>query len=145
MSDIEGAFDAVVPVAAHMPDGGFTFMSLPVAVRILVDTVEVFVDVRSRVLVDGDSAAAFGLRMPSGCGNGTGVAVLPFEDAMLLVFLPQERPRRPWKLRSVLSVRGSTCQPRVADCWFNWQWRGALAGSLFFVDFITWDDICFFQ
>lgn len=69
MSDIEGALAAVVPVAAHMPGGGFTSISLPVAVRILFETIEVLVEVRSRVLVEGDSAVglvALGLRMPSG-------------------------------------------------------------------------------
>jgi hypothetical protein len=61
MSDSEGAFAAVVPVAAHMPGGGFTSMSFPVAVRILLDTVEALVDVRSRVFVEGDSAVALEL------------------------------------------------------------------------------------
>jgi hypothetical protein len=118
MSVIEGAFDAVAPVAAHMPGGGFTSISLPVAVRILFDTVETFVDVRPRVFVEDDSAVglgAFGLRMPSGCGNGTGVATLLFEDAMVTVILSQERPYLSAKLRPILSVRGSACQPRVVD------------------------------
>jgi len=67
MSVIEGALAAVVPAAAHMPGGGFTSINLPVAVRILLETMEALVEVRSRVL--GDSAvglAALGLRMPSG-------------------------------------------------------------------------------
>lgn len=56
MSDIEGALAAAVPVAAHMPAGGLASISFPVAVRILLETAEAFVEVRSRVLVDGDSA-----------------------------------------------------------------------------------------
>jgi len=69
MSVIEGALAAVAPAAAHMPGGGFTSINLPVAVRILLETMEALVEVRSRVLVEGDSAvglAALGLRMPSG-------------------------------------------------------------------------------
>lgn len=78
MSDIEGALAAVVPVAAHMPGGGFASINFPVAVRILLETD----DVRARVFVDVGSAAGLdapGLRMPSGCGNGTGVCILLLE------------------------------------------------------------------
>jgi len=39
-----------------MPAGGLASISFPVAVRILLETVEAFVEVRSRVFVDGDSA-----------------------------------------------------------------------------------------
>jgi hypothetical protein len=69
MSDSEGALAAVVPVAAHMPGGGFTSISFPVAVRILFETVEALVEVRSRVVAEGDSTVgldALGLRRPSG-------------------------------------------------------------------------------
>ena len=69
MSDNEGALAAVVPVAAHIPWGGFTSISFPVAVRILFETVEALVEVRSRVVVEGDSTVgpdALGLRTPSG-------------------------------------------------------------------------------
>ena len=82
MSDIEGALAAVVPVAAHMPGGGFASINFPVAVRILVETDDALVEVRARVVVDVGSAAgldAAGLRMPSGCGNGTGVCILLLE------------------------------------------------------------------
>jgi hypothetical protein len=87
MSDSDGAFEAVVPVAAHMPGGGFTSMSLPVAVRSLFETVEALVDVRSRVFVEGES------QRPSGCGNGTGVAVSLLGDAIFIGMLSQERLR----------------------------------------------------
>ena len=69
MSDSEGALAAVVPVAAHMPGGGFTSISFPVAVRILFKTVEALVEVRSRVVAEGDSTVgldALGLRRLSG-------------------------------------------------------------------------------
>lgn len=69
MSDSEGALAAVVPVAAHMPGGGFTSISFPVAVRTLFETVEALVEVRSRVVAEGDSTAgldALELRRPSG-------------------------------------------------------------------------------
>jgi hypothetical protein len=69
MSDSEGALAAVVPVAAHIPGGGSASINLLVAVRILFETIDALVEVRSRVWVDGDSAAgldALGLRMPSG-------------------------------------------------------------------------------
>lgn len=82
MSDIEGALAAVVPVAAHMPGGGFASINFPVAVRILLEIDDALVEVRARVFVKGDSATgldAFGLRMPSGCGNGTGVGMLLLE------------------------------------------------------------------
>ena len=87
MSDSDGAFEAVVPVAAHMPGGGFTSMSLPVAVRSLLETVEALVDIRSRVFVEGES------QRPSGCGNGTGVGVSLLDDAMFVGMLSQERLR----------------------------------------------------
>jgi len=82
MSDMEGTLAAVVPVAAHMPGGGFASINFPVAVRILLETDDALVEVRARVLVDVGSAAgldAAGLRMPSGCGNGTGVCILLLE------------------------------------------------------------------
>lgn len=86
MSDSEGALDAVAPVAAHMPGGGFTSISLPVAVRILFETVDAFVELLLRDVAEGVSVVAgSGSRMPSGCGNGTGVAILLFEEAMIAV------------------------------------------------------------
>lgn len=86
MSASDGALEAVVPVAAHIPGGGFASISFILAVRILLDTVEALVDVLSRRVLEGVSgglALALGLRMASGCGKGTGVGVeLGFEDAM---------------------------------------------------------------
>lgn len=67
MSTSEGAFDTVLPVAAHMPGGGSASMSFMLALRILLDAEDALVDVRARCLPFGVS-----LR-PSGCGNGTGV------------------------------------------------------------------------
>lgn len=49
MSANDGAFDTVVPVAAHMPGGGEASISLRLAVRILFETVEAVVEDRSRV------------------------------------------------------------------------------------------------
>lgn len=46
MSAIEGAFDAVEPVAAHIPGGGFASISLMLAVRTLLDIFEALVEVR---------------------------------------------------------------------------------------------------
>jgi hypothetical protein len=85
MSDREGALAAVVPVAAHIPGGGLTSISFPVAVRILLETVEALVEVRSRVFGPGDSVVGLdvlGLPMPSGWGNGTGVGTPLFGEAM---------------------------------------------------------------
>ena len=82
MSDIDGALATVVPVAAHIPGGGFASISFPVAVRILLEIDDALVEVRACVFVEGGSAAglaAVGLRMPSGCGNGTGVGMLLLE------------------------------------------------------------------
>lgn len=86
MSASDGALDAVVPVAAHIPGGGLASINLILAVRILFDAVEAMVDVLSRRVFDGESgvlAVALVSRMPSGCGKGTGVGVeLGFEDAI---------------------------------------------------------------
>jgi hypothetical protein len=71
--------------------------------------------------------------MPSGCGNGTGDAVLLFEDAIVT----EVRPRLLCRIRLVLSVRGSTCQPRAVDCWLDWQWARCLGGILAFGGIIT--------
>lgn len=84
----DGAFDAVVPVAAHMPGGGLASMSFMLAVRILfvVDVMEALVDVLWRRVPVGESvgrAVESGLRIPSGCGKGTGVGV-GVEDAMFV-------------------------------------------------------------
>jgi hypothetical protein len=89
MSASEGALDAVVPVAAHIPGGGLASMSFMLAVRILFEVVEALVDVlwrRVAVAVavgeSGGVALALGSRTPGGCGKGTGVEV-EFEGAML--------------------------------------------------------------
>jgi hypothetical protein len=87
MSASEGALDAVAPVAAHIPGGGLASMSFMLAVRILFEVVEAFVDVlwrRVAVAVgeSGGVALALGSRTPGGCGKGTGVEV-EFEGAML--------------------------------------------------------------
>jgi len=57
MSFNEGAFDAVAPVAAHIPGGGFASMSFMLAVRILfeVDVAEALVDVLWRRVSVGES------------------------------------------------------------------------------------------
>jgi hypothetical protein len=67
MSTSEGAFETVLPVAAHMPGGGSASISFMLALRILLDAEDALVDVRARCLPFGAS-----LR-PSGCGKGTGV------------------------------------------------------------------------
>lgn len=74
MSANEGTLDAVVPVAAHMPGGGLASISLMLAVRSLLDVVEALVDVLWRRVLVGESGV-LGPRMPSGCGNGTGVDI----------------------------------------------------------------------
>jgi hypothetical protein len=67
MSTSEGAFEAALPVAAHMPGGGSASMSFILALRILLDAEDALVDVRARCL-------PFGLSLrPSGCGKGMGV------------------------------------------------------------------------
>jgi len=79
---MDGALATVVPVAAHIPGGGFASISFPVAVRIILEIDDAVVEVRAPVFVEGGSAAGLdevGLRMPSGCGNGTGVGVLLLE------------------------------------------------------------------
>ncbi len=67
MSNKEGAFEATLPVAAHMPGGGSASMSLMLALLILLDADEALVEVRVRCLLFGPSCK------PWGCGNGTGV------------------------------------------------------------------------
>lgn len=62
-------------------------MSLTLAVRILFDAVEALVDVLLRRVPVGESVRlllALGLRMPSGCGKGTGVGV-EFGEAMIVL------------------------------------------------------------
>ena len=59
MSEREGALAAAVPVAAHMPGGGLASINLPVALRSLLETIEAFVEVRSRALAEGASRAGF--------------------------------------------------------------------------------------
>lgn len=81
MSAKDGALDAVWPVAAHMPGGGDASMSFILAVRILLETLEELVSDLWRVLdcvVAGLDAC--GLCIPSGCGKGTGVGMLPLES-----------------------------------------------------------------
>lgn len=89
MSDSDGALDAVVPVAAHIPGGGVASISLMLAARNRLEAVEAVVDVLWRVSVVGDSVEGLdgsGSRSPSGRGKGTGVDVPEFwfwsEDAM---------------------------------------------------------------
>lgn len=86
MSEREGALATVVPVAAHIPGGGLASISLPVALRSLLETVEAFVELRSRALLRGTSGAGVGeswLVISWGCGKGTGVETLLLEGAML--------------------------------------------------------------
>lgn len=75
MSTSEGAFDATLPVAAHMPGGGFVSMSFKLALRNLLEAVETLVEVRARCL---PVVFPFGIVVelswrPSGCGKDTGV------------------------------------------------------------------------
>jgi hypothetical protein len=76
MSASEGALEATLPVAAHMPGGGFASMSFMLAVRILLDAVEVLVPVRPRCFVEGVAAPSELVWRSSGHGNGTGVDML---------------------------------------------------------------------
>ena len=74
-----------MPAAAHIPGGGFASISFPVVVRILLEIDDALVEVRAYVFVEGSSATgldAAGLRMPSGCGNGTGVGI-PLLEAII--------------------------------------------------------------
>ena len=71
MSFSDGAFEAALPVAAHMPGGGSASINLMLAVRMRLDAVELLVDVRGRCFPFGPS------RRVSGCGNGTGVEIAP--------------------------------------------------------------------
>jgi hypothetical protein len=87
MSANDGAFDAVAPVAAHIPGGGLASMSFRLAVRILFEAIEAPVDVLLRRVPVGEAVGlvlALGLRMLSGCGKGTGVDV-ELDDAMTAV------------------------------------------------------------
>jgi hypothetical protein len=68
MSTSDGAFDAALPVAAHIPAGGSASMSFMLAVRMILDAVEVLVGIRGRFVVFWSSLGA------SGCGNGIEVA-----------------------------------------------------------------------
>jgi hypothetical protein len=78
MSASEGALEATLPVAAHMPGGGFASMSFMLAVRILLDVVEALVPVRARAFVE-DVASGFGLVwISSGRGKGTGVDMFAY-------------------------------------------------------------------
>ena len=74
MSTSEGAFETVLPVAAHNPGGGSASMSFMLTLRILLDAEDALVDVRARCLPFGVS-----LR-PSGWGKGTGVETFAGED-----------------------------------------------------------------
>lgn len=78
MSTTEGAFDATLPVAAHMPGGGFASISFVLALRILLDAVETLVEVRARCL-PADVGVFELLWRPSGCGKGTGVETFAWE------------------------------------------------------------------
>jgi hypothetical protein len=73
MSTSEGAFETVLPVAAHMPGGGSASISFMLALRILLDAEDALVDVRARCLPFGASSR------PSGCGKGTGVETVAGE------------------------------------------------------------------
>lgn len=71
-----GAFDAALPVAAHMPGGGSASISFILAVRMLLvaDAMEVLVEVRGRRGGEvGEVGEALVWGWESGCGKGTGV------------------------------------------------------------------------
>jgi hypothetical protein len=77
MSAIVGALDTVLPVAAKKPGGGLASINLILAVRILFDAVDAFVDVLCRRVLEGESGGVFesASRIPAGCGKGTGVEI----------------------------------------------------------------------
>jgi hypothetical protein len=75
MSASEGALDATLPVAAHMPGGGFASMSFMLAVRILLDVVDTLVPVRERPFAEGVAVVSELVWMSSGRGKGTGVDI----------------------------------------------------------------------
>jgi hypothetical protein len=84
MSASDGALDAVLPVAAHIPGGGLASISFMLAVRIRFEAVDAIVDVLCRRVLEGESgglALESGSRIPAGCGKGTGVE-MEFGGAM---------------------------------------------------------------
>ena len=76
ISEREGAFDAMVPVAAHMPGGGDASINLILAVRmrLVVDVVDALVEARVRCAVGEEDV--WGGEFDSGRGKGTGVETL---------------------------------------------------------------------
>lgn len=52
MSESDGALDAVVPVAAHIPGGGLASINFILAARILLEVDETVVEVLRRVVGD---------------------------------------------------------------------------------------------
>jgi hypothetical protein len=129
MSTREGAFEAVVPVAAHIPGGGFASISFRLAVRTLLEIIEALVDVLLRRVLLGESGGVtleFGSRMPLGCGNGTGVGI-SFEE----VIFASERLRRGDSTSSVTVAQFPLARlAKLYDRWYDWQWHNALAGTL---------------
>jgi hypothetical protein len=84
MSASDGALDAVLPVAAHIPGGGLASISFMLAVRIRFEVVDAIVDVLCRRALEGEPgglALVLGSRIPAGCGKGTGVD-MEFEGTM---------------------------------------------------------------
>lgn len=79
MSAKDGAFDAVCPVAAHMPAGGDASMSFMLAVRILFEIFEDAVPDLLRVLDSAVGLDAGDSRVSSGCGKGAGVRISRLE------------------------------------------------------------------
>jgi hypothetical protein len=129
MSTREGAFEAVVPVAAHIPGGGFASISFRLAVRTLLEMMEALVDVLLRRVLLGESGGVtleLGSRMPFGCGNGTGVGV-DFEGAMFA----SERFCRGKPTSFVTVAQFPLARlAKLYDRWYDWQWHNALAGTL---------------
>lgn len=82
ISDRDGVLAAIVPVAAHIPGGGFASNSLILAVRKRLgpDVADALVEVRERCW--GGVVELVGLLL-SGRGNGTGVRTLALDDAMV--------------------------------------------------------------
>jgi pimeloyl-ACP methyl ester carboxylesterase len=139
ISASDGAFDAVLPVAAHMPGGGLASINFRLAVRILFEAVEAFVDVLCRRVLEGESGGgvvAFELasRIPAGCGKGTGVEI-EFGGAMFAGGSPAGASARllcEWWW-PIPSLRVGQALMTAGPSWqSSWRCYSALAATLLF-------------
>jgi hypothetical protein len=138
ISASDGAFDAVLPVAAHMPGGGLASINFRLAVRILFEALEAFVDVRCRRVLEGESggvgAVELASRIPAGCGKGTGVEI-EFEGAMFAGERPSWSDCRLLCIwwRPVPSLRVGQALMTAGPSWqSSWRCYSALAATLLF-------------